>query len=275
MASPTRNAIFNAAVAAVAGGSAAFALFAMPNGLFGGLVEATGLPSLLSAAQPPLGATARGIAMMSAGFAAFAFVWLLLRALDRPAPVPVDEPLDDQEYRTPRLRRADAHPDAPARRPIFAGEEFGEPFADFADRGTAAESDIDELPAEPDIDELPLDLDMVERQTSMTKDIPSHDPWLVEGDADEDQVHWDEAPLRLQADADDEGITTEELLARLPLPPHETASVSSLLQRLDAGLANCEWPLPADAADAAPPDVDDRLRSVLDDLQRMASGGAR
>ena len=58
---------------------------------------------------------------------AYAFIWSLMRALDtigrKPRPVFVPE----SEPEAPRLRRADAHPDAPSRRPLFAGRDLGEP----------------------------------------------------------------------------------------------------------------------------------------------------
>jgi hypothetical protein len=124
-----RNAI-DLPVAGFAAASVAFLAFAMPTQLMTDLVAASGLPSILAAAEPPLGMKARvGVGLIGAA-AMFAFVFTLLRLLDRtgydsprpkaaPAPAPVEE--------APRARRRDAHPDAPAPRPICAAREFGEP----------------------------------------------------------------------------------------------------------------------------------------------------
>jgi hypothetical protein len=115
-----RNAL-DLPVAGLAAAAAAFVAFAMPGDLLAEMVGATGLPAILSAAAPPLGLTAR-LAIGAAGAAAtFGLVLMLLRLLDRSmlgAARPAQEP---------RPRRRDAHPDAPAPRPISAAREFGEP----------------------------------------------------------------------------------------------------------------------------------------------------
>jgi len=121
-----RNAL-DLPVAALAALAALFFAFVVPGDLLAGLVGATGLPSLVPAAEPPLGITAR-IAIGAAGAAAtFGLVFYLLRVLDRsmlgghrPRPQPVPD-------EAPRIRRRDVHPDAPAPRPISAAREFGEP----------------------------------------------------------------------------------------------------------------------------------------------------
>lgn len=92
---------------------------ALPDWRFESMIAATGLPGLVSAAQPPLGQTARIlVALLLAGLS-FVGVWAGLRALDRPA-APSD---------FPAFRAADLHPDAPRRRPILADAEFGPPAA--------------------------------------------------------------------------------------------------------------------------------------------------
>jgi hypothetical protein len=122
-----RNAL-DLPVAALAAVAVAFAAFAMPGNLLTGLVEASGLPSILAAAEPPLGLKARAGVGLAGALAAFGLVFLLLRLLDRtglerarPAP-PVDADSD-----MPKLRRRDVHPDAPVRRPISAARDLGEP----------------------------------------------------------------------------------------------------------------------------------------------------
>ena len=122
-----RNAL-DLPVAGLAALAAVFFAFAMPGDILAQIVGATGLPSILAAAEPPLGLTAR-IAIGGAGaLLTFGLVFLLLRLLDRsglngrreaPEAAPGDE--------APRLRRRDVHPDAPVRRPISAARDLGEP----------------------------------------------------------------------------------------------------------------------------------------------------
>lgn len=138
-------------MAGFAGGAAAFIIYAMPQAHFDEAVSLSGLPMILSAAQPPLGMTARFAAMAAAGIGSFLLVWLVLRALSKPAPKPKHRsgPVEI-EMAPPRLRRADAHPDAPSRRPILAGVDLGRPF----DEMPVHEQPFDQFPGGED---QPLD----------------------------------------------------------------------------------------------------------------------
>ncbi|MCP1468910.1 hypothetical protein J3E64_000581 [Sphingobium sp. OAS761] len=136
---------------ALAGLAAAAAVLMTPVGLIELVVASSGFSEAVPAAAPPLGWTARLMAalfaaMMGAGLAAmtardrgtvvapkdeerhgdhargvrsmgFAFSKLAAFARGRVAPT------GDRD--APALRRADAHPDAPARPPIFASRDFG------------------------------------------------------------------------------------------------------------------------------------------------------
>lgn len=135
------------AMAALAGLSVALLFLWMPVGLVEMLVASSGLSEALPAAAPPLGLKAR---LMMAGFAGLMAVGVVgLTRRDSVVPA-----LEDQEGRTKRaqgarkmgfafskltalargraapepdmpvLRRADAHPDAPSRPPIFASRDF-------------------------------------------------------------------------------------------------------------------------------------------------------
>lgn len=119
-----RNA-FDLPVAGLAALAVAFVAFSMPGELLGRLIDATGLPSLVSAAAPPLGMKARlGLGLVGAVLV-FALVFFTLRRLDRkPSPRPFAAA---PEPEAPKLRRRDSHPDAPARRPISAMRDLGEP----------------------------------------------------------------------------------------------------------------------------------------------------
>jgi hypothetical protein len=122
-----RNAL-DVPVAALAAVAVAFVAFAMPGDLLTGLVSASGLPSLLAAAEPPLGLKARAGVGLGGALAAFGLVFALLRLLDRSGfDKPRSVPAAPDEPDLPRLRRRDVHPDAPVRRPISAARDLGEP----------------------------------------------------------------------------------------------------------------------------------------------------
>ncbi|HUD90547.1 hypothetical protein [Sphingobium sp.] len=136
-------------MAVLAGTAVAVALIAMPVGLLETVVASSGLSEAVPAAAPPLGLTAR---LSLAGFAGLLAVGLV--GIMRRDPVDADEieeegrgeraqgarkmgfafskltalargrttPVADAD--APVLRRADAHPDAPPRLPIFASRDF-------------------------------------------------------------------------------------------------------------------------------------------------------
>src|SRR5947209_6833963 len=141
-----------AALAALSGG---FFVYAMPESLFSRVVAASGLAQFVAAAQPPLGMKARLAAVAAIVVLAYAFVGLLMRALDgigRGARTAADAPIEAEA--PPRLRRADAHPDAPSRRPILAGRDLGEPEFDEEPLELAPETAV-APEAEPESEPLP------------------------------------------------------------------------------------------------------------------------
>ena len=130
----------------LAGLSVALILLAMPAGVVETVVASSGFSEALPTAAPPLGLKARLLlagfgALMAIGFACFRVV---------PTPMNKDRRcrsvtgVSDMGFALPKLnwlsrsratgvsrisrpltRRADAHPDAPARTPIFASRDFG------------------------------------------------------------------------------------------------------------------------------------------------------
>lgn len=273
--------VFNAGLGALAAAAAAFFLYAMPGDLFAALVEATGLPSLISAARPPLGLTARLCAMVVAGAVMFLLVWAVLRRIDAFGTMG-GEPVEEAAAAVlPRLRRADAHPDAPARRPLLAREDLGEPIDAPLPVETPEQPDapdeaepVETIPAflsdeagAPDEEPVPAALE-TDAEPTITED-PAPEPAAnvrpVSGEpAEREPV--DGAPP----------AEREALMARLRLPEDRGESVAVLFRRLDAGFANLEWPLPpggqqAQEVPAEPQDpVSDQLRNALDDLRKMA-----
>ena len=336
-----KGSAFNGAVAVVAATAVAFAAFAMPDYQFTQLINFSGLPSILPAAAPPLGVTARLGVMAIGALVAFLAVWLLLRTFDPPA---VHEYCEDDghddffdgDWDPQRVRRADTHPDAPTRRPIFAAQDLGEPFEDSqtedsrkaeeiqpreeceeeqgdqpgeaADNATAgpgpvpfrrlvelrleAGGDEGTEPCEtqdppiargPDQaladdaehialrshhheqDEPQPETDSVDRLLTPLKSAGPEAETLPSGHADEKDL------LELRGEDEEEPAPTRDLAARLPLAKDDGQSISSLLSRLDVGLGSCEWPLPPASASTPRRLSGQRLSSMIDDLQKMAS----
>ncbi|MDB5698121.1 MAG: hypothetical protein JWN69_925 [Alphaproteobacteria bacterium] len=277
----------------------AFAIFAMPADVFASLIDGAGLPLVLSAAQPPLGSTAR-LAVMAAGAAtSFVSVWLLLSGLDRWGKQRT-EIVAEPEWFAPRVRRADAHPDAPLRRPIFAGSDLGEPgeddfvsdsrWLDMAATVPGQRAEEIDMPGAFEAGAFAVDEPAEASETvEGTEPAPSleSDPapvattlpeaaWAAPSETDHDDLldlRHDQVADEAEVPADDEDISTEALMARLPLPDGRSESVSHLIERLDAGLAACEWPLAAASPGSPPEPADNRLQAALDELQRMASRG--
>lgn len=132
--------------AVLAGLAVAMILLVMPAGVIETVVASSGLSEAWPAAAPPLGLKAR---LLIAGFGA---LMVMGCAWFRAGPVPMKEDrrcrsvtgVSDMGFALPKLnwlsrsrptgasrisrpltRRADAHPDAPARAPIFASRDFG------------------------------------------------------------------------------------------------------------------------------------------------------
>jgi hypothetical protein len=140
--------LLDLAVATLAGLAVAFLAFAAPADILDNLVTMTGLPSLLPAAAPPLGGTARIAIGVLGGLAAFAIAFTVLRWLDRfarPSARPTLRAESDDD--APRLRRRDLHPDAPPVRPIQAVRDFGDPAAAELPAWIATEAASDEVTA--------------------------------------------------------------------------------------------------------------------------------
>jgi hypothetical protein len=127
------------AMSAFAAASVGFVTYVMPADLFARLVRGSGLPAILPAARPPLGDTARLSLVIAATLATFLGVWLLLRALGKAPAGRKNKKPAEVASEPPRLRRADMHPDAPARNPISAGRELGVPLDEMPVDERAAE----------------------------------------------------------------------------------------------------------------------------------------
>jgi hypothetical protein len=267
---------FDSGLAALAALSAGFVAFAMPQPLFSGLVEASRLPDFVAAAQPPLGDTARLAAVAAAALLTFAAVWTLMAVLGRvPAgPRPEAEP----EAEAPRLRRADAHPDAPARRPLLA-RDLGEPL------------DLEDFPEAPPEEPAVAEAEHRPLPAFLVPQAPEPEPEPV---AEAEPEQWDEpeplwTPSRPEpAEAEPapepateaESLPISELAAQLPEAEEDSDQpLSQLVNRIEFGLSRKRQALPA--VDVPPAEetaaeqdkVGHRLRSAINDLQKIASSG--
>lgn len=194
----------------VAGVAAAAILALLPTATLEQLVWSSGVGALVPAAQPPLGVTARALLAMAAGLGLGAVAWSALFLLFGPGGF-VD--LRARNPGEPSVRRADAHPDAPPRRPMTA-----------ADLGTPL-MEVTPTPP-PAMRPLPADLD---------QPLAAFDPTAIPDVPRE--------PVRpVAALAPGERIDTFVLVAPPPpsvapsrREPVSAQSIDSLLRRLEEG----------------------------------------
>jgi hypothetical protein len=247
-------------LAGFAGGAAAFITFAMPDWRFEQTVTLSGLPAILSAAQPPLGTTARLAAMALTGIASFLLVWFVLRALGKPAPkqprrrsAPV--PL---QVEPPKLRRADAHPDAPSRRPILAGLDLGRPLDEVS-------VDQPDPPQEPST----AAAEPIDQEQTAEEEFQAEAPAAPEEVPEEDEGHESHATSHVIEEPEPE----EQAERAEPAEPGLTTepSVSDLMKRLEEGLQRREGTSPSSSASTDPVDI--RLRGAIAELQKLTSRG--
>lgn len=231
------SAFADALVAGFAALAVAFVAWAMPGDIFSDLVGASGLAAIVPAAQPPLGETARLLTMAALAGGVFTLLFGLLRLIGmrpsraRTASFAVQGPV------APRVRRADAHPDAPSRAPILAMAELGTP--------------IPPPPPEPE-----------EPYTFYT----SHPEPAEIAEAADVLVLGEPFALEPEPEA-------TESAAAAPPPVRGNESLSELMRRLEQGLTRLgvAGEPPRAAAEPAVRATDDRLRHAIEDLQRMAA----
>ncbi|MEA3004643.1 MAG: hypothetical protein QOH81_3431 [Sphingomonadales bacterium] len=292
-----------AALAALSGG---FLAYAMPDGLFSRIVVASRLPSFLAAAQPPLGMKARLVVVAVAVLVVYAFIWSVMRALDgrgrKPAPTATAEP----EAEAPRLRRADAHPDAPSRRPIFAGRDLGEPeheqapleldaaaaFAPEPEADVTPEPEVYVAPEpeayvapEPEPEPLPAFL-VPQQPEPEAAEAPEPVAFAEEPAPIIHEPAAFEEPIVFAEDEADEDEDGDEGEATEAGGSEDDQSLARLMHRFESGLtrkqqANAATPRLADAEPATEPApepvvqerVGHRLRSAISDLNKIAAPG--
>ena len=266
------HALLDAAMAAFAAGAVGFAGFVMPAGIV-----------------VPGGQVGRAAISLGAALATFLGVLLLLRALGGPTRLRKSGSL--------RLRRADMHPDAPARSPILAARELGVPLDELAlDAHTAeaidleaAEDDAEREHAPPGftpaVGGMPATAEALPKNGLpfwIADDAPPEVAEIVAGPPDSNEVvaeiatpppmpFWVEEPPGATPAAGELLLDQPEPVLRLADEPTLRAPGDRLeigvLRRKRGGRA---------AAEAAEREQDraleDRLRGAISDLRRMARG---
>jgi hypothetical protein len=241
----------------------------MPIAVLEDLVVDSGIASFITAAQPPLGTTAHlAIAFLVAlGTGGVSWFGLFLLVGNRTIVLGGNA----REDGVPVLRRADAHPDAPPRRPVFANRDLGTPFlevtADSPPPMSAADAiqyaapvvheraipaDLDTPlstyrgpldPPLPEPDPLPLGRmdEPVAAPSPIRPDLPVPEPVAA---IDPRPAHVDPEPLDGEPEprfASHERIETFELtpMVRTPEPSAllPAATIHDLLERLERGVA--------------------------------------
>jgi len=154
-AAPTR---WIAPAGGAAAGCAAAALFLLlPQAVLEDWVWRSGLPALVATAEPPLGTTARAVLALAGATVAAAVTWSALFLLFGPGGLLA--PRAASSDGVPVLRRADAHPDAPARRPLSAADLEDDDDMVFARPVTSPV--IGAPPPPPPVEQpIPADLDL-------------------------------------------------------------------------------------------------------------------
>ncbi len=134
---------------AVAGGVVMAAIVAMlSTETLENLVWTTGVAALVPAALPPLGLTARVLLALGSGLLVGALLWSSLFLLFGPGGLLAKR--TPREDGVPVVRRADAHPDAPPRKPMSAAD-LGTPMMEVGVGGSGGVRDERTIPADLDL----------------------------------------------------------------------------------------------------------------------------
>ncbi|WP_354282296.1 hypothetical protein [Sphingomonas sp. PvP056] len=200
-------------VGAIVGACAAVAFAIVPTALVERILIASGIASLVSAAAPSLGFTARVLLVVVGGGGLGLIAWLASGLLFGPADAPIAgegfvlHRSGQDEDDAPLLRRADPQSDAPPRAPLRAHRDLGTGFPDVSSRPAVA--------MQPAVAEGDRDLSRLlsKRALSDERDEPAaaYDTDALQRDAASDRTHTAPNP----SVEDDPAETIYALLDRL------------------------------------------------------------
>ncbi|MBE2990677.1 hypothetical protein IFR23_01460 [Sphingomonas sp. CFBP 13603] len=120
----------------------------LPTETLESLVWTTGVAALVPAASPPLGMTARVLLALGSGVLVGALLWSSLFLLFGPGGMLAKR--TPREDGMPVIRRADAHPDAPPRKPMSAAD-LGTPMMEVGVGGSGGARDERTIPVDLDL----------------------------------------------------------------------------------------------------------------------------
>lgn len=273
----------------VIGVIAAALVAAMPQASLDVLMWRLWLPQIIPAATPPIGATGRTLLALAV-LAPFAVAAALAWRLRGRTPTLLKRRTVSREV--PTIRRADAHPDHPPRRPIRAEEDLGPPLpiitiapargvpepeqplpADLDQRLASFDPiSIPDVPREPCRAVPPLAVVVVPAREEDEE--PVEEPILdFLAEAPEPEAEPEPEPVP----AEPQPISQPAMVAPAPEPvaetatpePAEPASLATLLARLERGAQRRKAPEPAAPAEPAP-STPASLDDTLVMLRRMA-----
>ncbi len=285
---------------AALGVTTAIAFALVPGDMLARAILRSGIPAVIAAAEPPLGITARIVLALAGGGIVALLGWFALFLVlgSRSLAVGGDPAADadpDTGETVPVLRRADAHPDAPSRRPVFANRDLGTPFLEVRARhgdepAPAAAPQTTPLPIMRGPVDVPVDLDMpLSAFDPAAIGMPMPAPLTLQPAPNAPPAPpLVSTPARRQIFDPNERFETFELTpmvradplpADLPPPhkprrePHDTqATITALLERLERGVTHRDSRPPAPAA-KRDTRTDDTLQDTLGSLRRMATRG--
>lgn len=281
----------------------------MPTAVLEDLVVDSGIASLITAAQPPLGMTAHFAIAFLVALVVGSVSWFGLFLLIGTRTIVIGR--DAREDGVPILRRADAHPDAPPRRPVFANRDLGTPFLEVTAELSLPMSVADVVAYVPPVIEerdIPADLDtpLATYRSPLDPPLPAPAPLplgrveepvaapapiIAPSPVAEPVVTVDQPPVRVAPElpavvppaedptprfASHERIETFELTPMVrssetsaPLP---SATIHDLLDRLERGVAKRkEVPAPEPEAPEAEIPAAGSLEETLGVLRQLAS----
>ena len=254
--------------------AAALGVAAMPVETLEALVRDLGIAAIVHAAQPPLDVVARGALAAGAGTIAAALGWFIAFVVVGTHSLTIGgraAEWSDAEARTPILRRADAHPDAPSRPLLRARRDLGTPFLDVH----AADNENQPAPEEamPIGRSLPADLGL----PLAAFDPDSIPPIPLARPVPVPPLHHGAGPTG--ADAGDRledapSAPPEPTIARgdALVRPETDASIHALLARLERSVADRELTATREPVPQAR-DAERGLEDALVTLRKLARRG--
>ncbi|MDF0487443.1 hypothetical protein PX554_04820 [Sphingomonas sp. H39-1-10] len=246
--------------AGVTGAFIALLFLLMPTDALESLVVDSGVATLLDAARPPLGLTARAVLALSGGGAGALLAWIALFVAFGTRLVILNGSIANGDA-VPPQRRADAHPDAPPRQPVFANRDLGTPFLDVRAEAPAAVP-MGAARARPLPANLDVPLALFDPVSFAARTVPG--PVEIPEPIREQR---DTAPIPIRRDtADVLGLIAVSMRSAPPVRRAEAespASIRALLDRLERSVAQ--------RGTAPTPGRPDSIRDTLDTLRGLAT----